>query len=380
MSTPLKTLLFLLGFFVSYSASAQSPISDYNSSKTYSTGALVLVGAESYVMGGSGTSTNQAPASNPSVWTNLSDDALKRAEPTESVPSSAPDISSLPGADPPGSDGNSSTSIRLYGISTNSLVTPSAMMVAGVDVKGGTKKVVFQVQANGTYPNQGYITNPILYVTNSVGNVIATVDDWASGPSSFDGTYYQASFLSELTSSKFAMKGSKESAIVLNLPEGSYTALVGSNGESAKAVVAAFEFDSTSVGYLNGISTNATVTPSAMMVAGVQVTGGTKKVVFQVQANGTYPNQGYLTNPILYITNSAGTVIATVDDWGTGPSSFDATYYQASYLAELTSSKFAMKGSKESAIVLNLPEGSYTALVGSNGETAKAVVAAFAFE
>jgi hypothetical protein len=260
------------------------------------------------------------------------------------------------------------------------MVTPSAMMVAGVDVKGGTKKVVFQVQANGTYPNQGYVTNPILYVTNSAGTVIATVDDWASGPSSFDGTYYQDSYLTELTSSKFAMKGSRESAIVLNLPEGSYTALVGSNGESAKAVVAAFEFDATSSGYLNGISTNATVTPTAMMVAGIEVKGGTKKVVFQVQANGTYPNQGYVTNPILYVTNSAGTVIATVDDWASGPTSFDATYYQASYLAELTSSKFAMKGSKESAIVLNLPEGTYTALVGSNGETAKAVVAAFSFE
>ena len=117
MSTPLKTLLFLLGFFVSYSASAQSPISDYNSSKTYSTGALVLVGAESYVMGGSGTSTNQAPASNPSVWTNLSDDALKRAEPTESVPSSAPDISSLPGADPPGSGSNATGTPRIVRIS-----------------------------------------------------------------------------------------------------------------------------------------------------------------------------------------------------------------------------------------------------------------------
>ena len=35
---------------------------------------------------------------------------------------------------------------------------------------------------------------------------------------------------------------------------------------------------------LKGISTNATVTPSALMVAGVTITGGTKKVVFQVQA------------------------------------------------------------------------------------------------
>ena len=374
-----NTLLLVL--LSSLSSLYAQPVT-WEPSFDYSPGQLVIKDSKTY-LAKSAVPVNQSPP-NTLYWISLTEAALTFGIPEEEVPNILTNdiLATLPNAAPDANSttGGGSSSIRLYGISTNAMVTPSAMMVAGVDVRGGTKKVVFQVQASGTYPNQGYVTNPILYVTNSAGTVIATVDDWASGPTSFDSTYYQASFLSELTNSKFAMKGSKESAIVLNLPEGTYTALVGSNGETAKAVVAAFEFDSTSVGYLNGISTNATLTPSAMMVAGVQVTGGTKKVVFQVQANGTYPNQGYLTNPILYITNSAGTVIATVDDWGTGPTSFDATYYQASYLAELTSSKFAMKGSKESAIVLNLPEGSYTALIGSNGETAKAVVAAFAFE
>jgi len=245
MSMPLKTLFILLGFFFSFSLFGQSPIEDYNASKSYTTGALVLVGEESYIMSGSGTSLGQAPASNTSVWTNLSVAASALGKPVEDVPtlSTSTILNSLPNANPPGSDGNSSSGVRLYGISTSATVTPSAMMVAGIDVKGGTKKVVFQVQANGTYPNAGYVTNPILYVTNSAGTVIATVDDWASGPTSFDATYYQASYLTELTSSKFAMKGSKEAAIVMNLPEGTYTALVGSNGETAKAVVAAFEFE-----------------------------------------------------------------------------------------------------------------------------------------
>ena len=39
------------------------------------------------------------------------------------------------------------------------------------------------------------------------------------------------------------------------------------------------------------------------------------------------------------------------------------------YLAELKNSNYAMKGDKECAIVLNLPEGSYTALVGSKSGT-----------
>jgi hypothetical protein len=359
----------------------------YDSSKTYSKGDAVIPSSTEFTLY---TAKTTVPADglngppNTAYWQTAeeySSELQNTYSGTVSTPPSSDNINTgeIDNLGTP-SELNSVSGVRLYGISTNAMVTPTAMMVAGVDVKGGTKKVVFQVQANGTYPNQGYVTNPILYVTNSAGTVIATVDDWASGPTSFDATYYQSSYLTELTSSKFAMKGSKEAAIVMNLPEGAYTALVGSNGETAKAVVAAFEFDSTSSGNLYGISTNAMVTPTAMMVAGIDVKGGTKKVVFQVQANGTYPNQGYVTNPILYVTNSAGTVIATVDDWASGPTSFDATYYQASYLTELTSSKFAMKGNKEAAIVLNLPEGTYTALVGSNGETAKAVVAAFEFE
>ena len=182
------------------------------------------------------------------------------------------------------------------------------------------------------------------------------------------------------------MKGDKECAIVLNLPEGSYTALVGSksDAETAKAVVAAFDFETgATISKLKGISTNATVTPSALMVAGVTITGGTKKVVFQVQATGTYPSSdGYLQDPVLYITGTTG-VLAVVDNWKNGPDAgYDDTVYNTSYLAELENSNYAMKGDKECAIVLNLPEGSYTALVGSksDAETAKAVVAAFDFE
>ena len=134
---------------------------------------------------------------------------------------------------------------------------------------------------------------------------------------------------------------------------------------------------------LKGISTNATVSPSALMVAGVTITCGTKKVVFQVQATGTYPAlAGYLTDPVLTITKGQ-TVIAVVDNWKTGPTSaVDSTYYQTSYLTELQNSAYAMRGDNESAIILDLPEGSYTALVSSASgtETAPAVVAAFEFE
>ena len=120
-------------------------------------------------------------------------------------------------------------------------------MVAGVTVTGGTKKVVFQVQATGTYAaTDGYLQDPVLYIVNAVGAVIATVDNWQNGPDAgYDATLYSSSYLTDLQNSAYAMTGANEAAIIMNLPEGSYTALVGSKSgtETAKAVVAAFDFE-----------------------------------------------------------------------------------------------------------------------------------------
>jgi hypothetical protein len=361
--------------------SAQGPAT-WSQTTAYTHPALVINGTTTYL------SLQNVPANtditNTTYWSTL-DNLVPNETPSGSDSLSTPDASEVSDLAVP--DGAGSSDIKLKGISTNAIVTADAFMVAGVQVTGGTKKVVFQVQATGTYDaGTGFLTDPILYVTNAAGTVVATVDNWNDGPDAgYDASLYSTSYLAELQNSSYAMNANTECAIILNLPEGSYTALVGANGESSgKAVVAAFEFETgSSVSKLKGISTNATVTADAFMVAGVQVTGGTKKVVFQVQATGTYDaGTGFLTDPILYVTNAAGTVVATVDNWNDGPDAgYDASLYSASYLTELQNSSYAMNANTECAIILNLPEGSYTALVGANGESSgKAVVAAFDFE
>lgn len=362
--------------------SAQGPAT-WSQSSAYTHPALVINGSTTYL------SLQNVPANtditNTTYWSTL-DSLVPTETPSGSESLTTPDASEVANLEVPESNATS-TSIKLKGISTNAMVKSDALMVAGVQVTGGTKKVVFQVQATGTYnAGTGFLADPILYITNAAGTVVATVDNWQDGPSAgYDTSLYSTSYLSELTSSSYAMSATTECAIILNLPEGSYTALVGTNGEtSGKAVVAAFEFETgSSVSKLKGISTNATVTADAFMVAGVQVTGGTKKVVFQVQATGTYnAGTGFLADPILYVTNAAGTIVATVDNWNDGPDAgYDTSLYSTSYLTELQNSSYAMNANTECAIILNLPEGSYTALVGANGESSgKAVVAAFDFE
>ena len=376
-------LIFLLIFSF---MDAQVP-STWSSSSAYTSGALALDANGVTYIAQQDVSAGIA-LSNTTYWKSL-DAAAPTSAPSTSAPTSTPDTSTVPSTTP---DTNETTvDIRLKGISTNATVTPTALMVAGVTITGGTKKVVFQVQATGTYAStDGYLQDPVLYiVSQATGAVVATVDNWQNGPDAgYDATLYSDSYLTELQNSSYAMAGANESAIIMNLPEGSYTALVGSKSgtETAKAIVAAFDFETGStLAKLKGISTNATVTPTALMVAGVTITGGTKKVVFQVQATGTYAStDGYLQDPVLYIVSQAtGAVVATVDNWQNGPDAgYDATLYSPSYLTELQNSSYAMAGASESAIIMNLPEGSYTALVGSKSgtETAKAIVAAFDFE
>ena len=373
-------------FFMAMSLQGQGPAT-WSSTETYTHPSLVIDSNGVSYLSVKNVTTAGTPLSNTEYWATL--DSLVPAEtPTGQENLTTPDVSSKPEDIPDGAEtGGSASAVKLKGISTNAIVTADAFMVAGVQITGGTKKVVFQVQATGTYDaGTGFLADPILYVTNAAGTIVATVDNWNDGPDAgFDTSLYSTSYLTELQNSSYAMSANTECAIILNLPEGSYTALVGANGESSgKAVVAAFEFETgTSVSKLKGISTNATVTADAFMVAGVQVTGGTKKVVFQVQATGTYDaGTGFLADPILYVTNAAGTIVATVDNWNDGPDAgYDTSLYSTPYLTELQNSSYAMNANTECAIILNLPEGSYTALVGANGESSgKAVVAAFDFE
>jgi hypothetical protein len=140
--------------------------------------------------------------------------------------------------------------------------------------------------------------------------LIAQVDDWQAGPVDVNSTYYQASYLSDLSSSKYAMSGASEPAIILNLPVGSFTALVDGKGVEGKVVIGAFDFDSSTSSKLFGISTNAFTRNAASVVAGITITGGTKRVVFQVQGRPTYPSEAsFLSDPRLSIY-SGSTLIA----------------------------------------------------------------------
>lgn len=118
-------------------------------------------------------------------------------------------------------------------------------MVTGVTIKVGQKRLYFRCKQAEPMVLV-WVTSPILFCTLKMhGAVVAIVDNLKDCPNAgYDPNLYSTSYLVEPQSSIYAMTGEEECAVVLKLPEGSYTALVGSNGEtSGKAVVAAFDFE-----------------------------------------------------------------------------------------------------------------------------------------
>jgi len=83
-----------------------------------------------------------------------------------------------------------------------------------------------------------------------------------------------------------------------------------------------------------------------------------------------YGVSGVLSDPTLTIHDSTGSVIASNDNWEVDP---NATLVQKNALSP--------KDQRESALVLHLPAGAYTAIVrGANGATGNALVEVYHFD
>ena len=353
---PSKLIVFLFSFILTGSVFAASPIEDYNASKTYSTGALVLEGQNSYIMSGSGTSLGQAPASNPSVWTDLSVAATALQVPTETVPSlsTATILNSLPGSAPSddNSSGGSTVSIVQKGLSTAGYVSSAAYLSGGFVVKGGSMKVI--IMGKGAANVSNTLNNPRLDLLsgNAGWTSIASNSDWKS-----------ASQVTEITATNL-MNGYKDtdSAVILTLAAGTYLANVHSqDGDDGGALVEIYDLDTiegkSTGAYLSAISTNGTVLTGTAagqkMSAGFNISGtGTLKVLLMAKGS-TGATSDILNNPRLDLLsgNAGWTSIGNNSNWKSG-----------SQVAEITATNL-MNGYKDTdaALIMTLQPGVYIA-------------------
>jgi hypothetical protein len=252
--------------------------------------------------------------------------------------------------------------VRLSNISTRMRVlTADEVLIGGFIIGGSTPKTVV-VRARGpslaSAGLSGLLANPTLGLMSGQ-TVVASNDDWQ-----------QAANAAQIQASGFAPSDPNESAILITLDPGAYTAIVsGVFPMMGIAIVEVFEVDGETAQLIN-ISTRGRVqTGDDVMIAGFVIQGtGLQSVVVRArsQSLGQFGMRGLLENPTLQLL-SGQTTIAANDNW-----------QQAANAAQIQASGFAPLSPGESAILITLQPGAYTAIVrGTGGGTGIAIVEVF---
>jgi len=146
----------------------------------------------------------------------------------------------------------------------------------------------------------------------------------------------------------------------------------GVHGAAGTALVEVYEVDHADVPLINISTRGEVLTGLDVMIGGFVILGDAPQTVV-VTAKGPslapYGIANPLANPTLTLVRSSDqSVMATNDDWGT-----------ASNAAQLQASGFAPSNSLESAILIQLSPGAYTAIVtGANGGTGTGIVEVYA--
>jgi hypothetical protein len=261
---------------------------------------------------------------------------------------------------------------QLLNISTRMRVlTGDQVLIGGFIITGNDPKKVI-IRGIGPSLNGVGVTlsDPTLELHQ--GSItLATNDNWKINAQT--GQSQQA----EIEATTIPPKNDLESAILITLSPGAYTAiLAGKNGGTGVGLVEVYDLDQAANSQLANISTRGFVdTGNNVMIGGLIVGGGsgggTAKVM--VRALGpSVPVAGALGDPTLELHDGSGTTIATNDNWKIN----DQT--GQSQQAEIEATTIPPKNDLESALVAALAPGNYTAIVrGKNNTTGVGLVEAY---
>ncbi len=166
----------------------------------------------------------------------------------------------------------------------------------------------------------------------------------------------------------FAPTNDNEAAILRTLDPGAYTAIVsGANSTTGVALVEVYDLDSTVDSKLANISTRGLVqTGDDVMIGGIIVQGDTSTDVLIRALGPSLPLSGTLSDPMLDLHDADGDLIASNDNW------------KDIQQTEIEATGIPPTNDAESAILISLASGAYTAIVqGKNASTGIALVEAY---
>jgi hypothetical protein len=258
---------------------------------------------------------------------------------------------------------------RLINISTRAVVgTGANILIPGFVISGSGNETLL-IRADGPslagFGVAGTLAQPVLAVFDSNGNTVASNTGWGTNTNPAQ----IASVAASVGAFSFA-SGSADSAVLVTLPAGAYTVHIsGVNNGTGVALAEVYEVAYTGT-RLGNISTRASVgTGGNIEIAGFVIQGsGTDQLL--IRADGPVLAQfsvsGVLAQPILTLIQGASTIVASNTGWANSAAITAATTLAQTF-------QFPA-GSADSALVENLPAGSYTAQIsGVNSTTGVAL-------
>jgi Putative Ig domain len=243
----------------------------------------------------------------------------------------------------------------LVNISTRLLVqTGPKVGIGGFIITGSDAKKVLIRGMGPTLTSFGVpnaLQDPVLELHDGTGAVVIGNDDWKNPQETV------------IADTGLAPGDDHESAILLTLQPGSYTVIEsGKNGTIGVGLIEIYDLDAVANAHLSNISTRGFVQTGAnVMIGGFIVSGASGSVDLVVRALGPslaqfVPNP--LADPNLRLYDSNGTLIRLNDNW------------KDTQQAAIENSGFQPPNDLDSAILITLPTGAYTAIVrGKNGGT-----------
>ena len=205
------------------------------------------------------------------------------------------------------------------------------------------------------------LADPVLELHGTAGFATITNDNWRDTQEA------------EIQATGIPPTNDLESAIVISLAPGAYTAIVrGQNNTSGVALIEVYDLNQGVASKLANLSTRAFVsTGSDIVIAGFLLSSGDGSDRIIVRgigpslAPGIFPVSAVLADPTLELHDNNGTLILADNNWQD----------DLAQAAEIIAAGLAPENSLEAAMAATLPPGLYTALLaGRLGGTGIGVV------
>src|SRR5205823_5710426 len=231
---------------------------------------------------------------------------------------------------------------------------------------GSTKRVI--VRGIGPSTNvPGALADPTLELHDATGALIASNDNWRT---TIIGGIITADQVAEIQATQIAPTNDAESALIATLAPGNYTAQIrGVNNTTGIGLSEAYDLSLASAARLANISTRGFVqTGDNLMIGGFIIVNNPARVVVRgigpsLTAVGV-PNA--LADPTLELRGGNGALILANDNW------------RDTQQAEIMATGLQPTNELESALVMTLQPGNYTALLrGTNSGTGNGLVELF---